>query len=42
MNKYTVKFDKLTKWGIYSGTTLMEGGFSSKAAAEDYLFKEYR
>lgn len=40
---FYVKYDKVFKWAIYrrADDELMEGGFSSKAAAETYLDKEY-
>lgn len=30
------------RWGIYRNGKLVEGGFSTKRAAEDYADKEYR
>jgi hypothetical protein len=41
--KYTVKFDKISKFGIYriSDNECMESGFSSKQAAVFYMQKEY-
>ena len=39
--EYTVKYALNTRWGIYKGSTLLEGGFFSKEAAIDYMNKEY-
>jgi len=41
---YTVRKQKDTitpSWAIYRGTTLVEGGFSTKWAAEECMWKEY-
>lgn len=41
--RYTIrKQDTITpSWGIYCNNVLVEGGFSSKRAAEEYMWKEY-
>lgn len=40
MSKYRVLYSRIARWGIYDGYVLVEGGFFSKAAAEEYLRKE--
>jgi hypothetical protein len=43
-NIYTVRKQTGTirpQWGIYRNGALVEGGFSCRAAAEEYLFFEY-
>ena len=43
-NIYTVRKQTDTirpQWGIYRNGALVEGGFSCRAAAEEYLFFEY-
>jgi len=41
--KYTIrKQDTITpSWGIFLNGTLVEGGFSSRHAAEEYMWAEY-
>jgi len=38
-SRYSIRYDR--GWGIYLDGQLVEGGFFSKAAAEDYFAKEY-
>lgn len=38
---FSVKFVRPFGWSIWGGEKLLEGGFSSRAAAEDYFYKEY-